>query len=502
MIGESSGCSVFAYVSKYANSSTFIVPSAEVVKAGGTVLSCKRYCEEGYQAKRLLEQSGFAGEAIGSHYKVFMPPRFARTRVKDPDFGVPFLTGSAIAEANVDKSDFISTTRTAGLDGILLEEGAAVVTRSGTIGNVRFITKDIAGCAGTDDLIRIIAWRPDYSTEYYYVFSLSPLGKALITKDTYGGVIDHIEPDHLSEIAIPALPIKLRAQITVLMEEANTLRVTANALLEKVGTELQKTCELPDLAELKVDNLIDNGSEATTFSWTSTQRIALSGQFGVLRLDATYHDPTACALAKHILSRKEGVTLDKVLLSVRNSTLRKRVYVDDAEQGVPLIGGKQLMQLRPAEVKYLSKALTRNVVNETVKEGWTLVSCGGTLARTLFVHRNFEGWALSQDVMRVIPDEQKVFPGFIFAFLGSPYGQIQLAERGYGSVIPRLRDFQFNSIAIYIPEDRGESVHTRVVQAFDARADARMAEDKAIQLFMSAIRDGKSVVESKWGKDY
>lgn len=502
MIGEPQGYNMFDNVGEYANTSTFIVPSSEVVNAGGTVLSCQRYREEGYQAKRLLEQSGFTCKIIGSHYKVSMPPRFARTRVKDPVFGTPFLTGSAIAEANVDKSDFISTTRTSGLDGILLEEGTAVVTRSGTIGNVRFITKDIAGCAGTDDLIRISARTPDYSTEYYYAFSLSSLGKALITKDTYGGVIDHIEPDHLSEIAIPALPKKLRNQITALVKEANGLRVKANALLEMAEAELKTTCNLPDLSELNPDNLIKNDSEATTFSWSSTKRLAMSGQFGTLRLDATYHDPTACALAKHILSRKEGVTLDKVLLSVRNSGLRKRVYVDDAEQGVPLIGGKQLIQLRPAEVKYLSKALTRNVANETVKDGWTLVSCGGTIGRIQFVHRNHEGWAASQHVMRLIPNPIKVFPGYLYAFMSSPYGQRQLQQRSYGSVIPEMRDFQFNSIAICIPEDRGKSIHAKVVQAFDARADATWREDKAVDLFMSAIRDGKDAVELKWGRDY
>lgn len=160
------------------------------------------------------------------------------------------------------------------------------------------------------------------------------------------------------------------------------------------------------------------------------------------------------------------------------------------------------MQLRPNEIKFLSKTLTRNIKAERVEAGWILVACGGTIGRALLVHRNFEGWCASEHVMRLVPDKTKVFPGFLYAFLSSPYGQAQLSPQTHGSVIIQIRDFEFESIAIPIPEDRGESIHTKVVKAFDARADASLAEDKAIELFMAAIRDGKDSVELAWGRDY
>jgi hypothetical protein len=69
-------------------------------------------------------------------------------------------------------------------------------------------------------------------------------------------------------------------------------------------------------------------------------------------------------------------------------------------------------------------------------------------------------------------------------------------------VIPRLRDFQFNSIAIRLPGDKGEAIHQKVIRAFDARANAKAKEDSALKLFMSALANGRTYVESEWGKEY
>lgn len=116
------------------------------------------------------------------------------------------------------------------------------------------------------------------------------------------------------------------------------------------------------------------------------------------------------------------------------------------------------------------------------------------------MHRNLEGAAVSQHVMRLIPDTAKIWPGFVFAYLTSYWGQIQLMQRGYGSVIPELRDFQFNSIAIVTPADKGKRIHDLVVAAYDARAEAKEAEDEAINLFMLAIARGREATEQHWGK--
>ena len=278
-------------------------------------------------------------------------------------------------------------------------------------------------------------------------------------------------------------------------------RMEANQLLDAAEEQVQRSCYLPSTSEFDREGHASL-SLPMSFARKYSSCFAEAPRFGEVRFDVLYHSPTSQKLRNHILSRKNGVELGSVIGGVQNSALRKRQYVDDPDLGVPLLGGTQLMQTRPAQLKYLSKALTRNLENEVAQSGWTLVSSGGTLGRVVFVHRNYEGYALSQDVMRIIPDKSKLAPGFVFAFLSSEYGQLQIQQRGYGSVVPRLREFQFERIAVPVPSDNGESIHRMVLDAFDRRAEATEAENDAIRMFEDALRRGRTYIEAEWGAEY
>lgn len=481
----------------YSKADVFVRPSS-AIQAGALRLEAGYYGSQGYRAVQAMEESGFRIERVGQHARVKWFGPFARTYVSDPAHGTPFLSSSDMMTARLEPQNYLSNALTRNLERLLVGEGTILVSCSGTIGNVCYCTRDYNGHAVSQHAIRVDALVPEWRG-VLYVFLLSELGRFVITRNKSGSVIESIYADDVERLPLPVLPKCLRERINQDIEEASRLRMEANRLLKDAERRVQVDCGLPDIETLRPGASRD---QAATFTVQAGKRLWTNGGFGQIRLDATYHEPTAVALSKLILARQDGTTLDQFVEVVRNSTLRKRQYVDDPEDGVPLLGGKQLIQWRPGELKYLSKALTRNLAKEIVESGWTLVSCGGTLGRTLFVHRNLEGDALSQDVMRVIPNRQRLKPGFVYAFLASPYGQAQLLQRGYGSVIPRLRDFQFNSIAIIVPPDRGEAIHKIVVSAYDARADAKALEDGALRMFMKAIETGREATERKWGREY
>lgn len=501
MTGEAPRSDPFALLRRLRPTNTFAVPSAEAMQ-GDSRLTADFYSESGYRARQALSRSGFALCAIRTIAATSQPSIFKRCYVDDEAHGVPYLTGAALLEARPPKSAFLSRSRTGNLHELYAQPGTVLITDSGTIGRVVFVTEDYRGWATTNNAIRLHQTQAEWPIEYLYVCLQSELGQYLLTRSTYGSVVDHIEPSHVNAIELPRLPRLLVSELCKLMRDCNSFRVRANSLLSEVDEDVQRACYLPDISDLRPRNRLETAPGPDLFWVRSGDRLSERASFGECRLDASYHAPTAVALAKYIMTNERGSRLEDVVAGVHNSALRKRVYVDDPALGVPMLGGKQLMQTRPNDVKLLSRALTRNLSQEAVKEGWTLVSSGGTLGRTLFVHRNLEGSTVSQDVMRVVPDVRKAFPGFIYAFLASQYGQIQLHQRGYGSVIPRLRDFQFGSIAIRVPKDKGEAIHQKVVQAFDARADAKAKEDTALKLFMSALANGREYVESEWGKEY
>jgi type I restriction enzyme S subunit len=377
-----------------------------------------------------------------------------------------------------------------------------LISDSGTVGRTVLATRDIDGWVSTNNLIRVLSSdREVFSQEFFYAYFLTQVGEFLLTRNTYGSVIEHIDPAHVRKIFFPVLPRRLRERLTEMIQDVSRLRVQANALLDEAEVEVQRQCGLPGVEKLTPKTGEGSLAEALVYTVPSTKVLGTDTRFGSVRLDATYYLPQATELQRLIM-KNGGKELISVVSAVRRSAMRQRVYVEEPSQGYPLIGGKQMMQTRPSDVNYVSRLLTRGIERERVHRGWTLVTCSGTLGRVQFVHRNFEEFVPSEHCMRIVPNEAEAKPGFIYAFLASPYGQIQLAQRAYGSVIPELRDFQFHSIAVAVPTDRGEGIHELVVRAFDCRADARDLEDGAIQLFETAIEAGKEATEQQWGQEY
>jgi type I restriction enzyme S subunit len=505
MIDDASVKSAFALAEEY---SVLVVFAASLneVNSGSHRLEALFYGDSGYRAMQTLHKAAFAFERLGNLAQVYWPgssysyEEMKRTEVHE-DYGIPFMSTAEMLQARLVTDSYVSRLQEVSLDRLFVASGSILVSRSGSIGNTVIVTEDVANTYVPDHALRLTPYKPEYCG-LLYTFFQSQSGQFLITRNKSGGVIESIYEEDLRSLTVPVLPQPLRIELSRQVGNSCKLRVKANRLLDDAQEQVQRSCYLPDLKSFTSVSSFGNDSSAKIFVRPAHESFSGNRGFGEIRLDATYHEPVAISVAKQILQSESGTTLGSVVQGVRNSSLRKRIYVDDAAQGISLIGGKQLLQWRPMGVKYLSKVLTRNLAKETLQDGWTVVSCGGTLGRALFVHKNIDGWAASQHVMRLIPDKSKIFPGFLYAFIASPYAQVQIQQRLYESVINEIRDFQFKSIAIRVPADKGEAVHDTVVRAFDLRAEARAAEDRAIALFEEALHRGRSYVESEWGSEY
>jgi len=455
------------------------------------------YASEGYRAVQAMEGSGFPMLTVKDCADVRWYGIQKRILVKDSNHGVPYVDTSGMMEARPQPALFLSKTQTTNLSFYIVQKGTILMSKSGTVGNICLVDKRMDGWAVTVDTLRIIP-KDNELLGLVYCYLQNPLGQFLIKRSQSGSVVTHIYEDDIKILPIPDIPRNLKKELTRLILEASDLRVEANRLLDEADTEVQRQLNLPNIEEFEEVHR----SDASTFVVNGSEQIVRQRDRGMLRLDTAYHAPAAVNLQKFILSKRNGMRLAKVLYSVRDSALRKRVYVDKGEDGIPLFGGKLMIKLRQNDVSFISRLHTRNLKNEMVDKHWSLVSSGGTIGRTVFVHRNFERSVFSQDVMRVIPNTSEVWPGFIYAFLSSVYGRTQILQQAYGSVIPRLRDFQIGSISICLPNDKGESIHNMVVAAYDARADAIQIEDLAFDLYNEAILEGRRATEVKWGEEY
>ena len=112
----------------------------------------------------------------------------------------------------------------------------------------------------------------------------------------------------------------------------------------------------------------------------------------------------------------------------------KRNYVDRYPEAVPFLGGANISQLMVTTDKWLSPNDPK-LESLRVSAGWLLVTRSGSTGIVSSVPAAWEGFALSEHVIRIVPNPRKLDPAYIQAFLRSEYGQEQLSRGVFGSVI-------------------------------------------------------------------
>lgn len=137
--------------------------------------------------------------------EIILPGRFKRVYVEE-GHGVVFIGGKQIHQLDPANKKYVSLKHHGERirSQLMLEENAILVTRSGTVGKVALVPKHWEGWTASEHIIRIIASSP-VTAGYLFVFLASSYGKELITRFTYGAVVDEIDDYHVSQVPVPIL---------------------------------------------------------------------------------------------------------------------------------------------------------------------------------------------------------------------------------------------------------------------------------------------------------
>ena len=210
------------------------------------------------------------------------------------------------------------------------------------------------------------------------------------------------------------------------------------------------------------------------------------------RLDASHFNP-AVARALEVL-RHSGMRLarlgdlaDRIFIPPRF----KRIYVE-REHGLPFLQGSHVVHLRPADVKFLSLKAHKKLDRWIIRKGWILVTCSGTIGNAAIVPADWDGWAASQHVLRIIPNEKKCPSGYLYSFLVSPLGRVQLTNRIYGAVVDELTEDQTKSVVVPIAANSAHKKHIAAI--YDAVLKAVEARSLAVSLLSAATENIETLV--------
>ena len=431
------------------------------------------HCRYGYV--HLWGEGGLVKEAS-------YPGRFKRIYVEKGN-GIPFFLPSQLGEIQPKPSKYISEKTYTSIKGVEIKPNSLLLSRSGTIGKCAISSKTTIGKVYSDDVIRV-SLNSDFDLGYVYAYLCTTIGQQMLQTNNYGAVIQHIEPEHLKNIIIPNAPDSIKKRIHSLVVESYDLRDQSNELIDEAERILYAELQLPPIEQLKPKYFDEN----VALRNYTTKLSELN-----LRLDCSYHTPEILK-AKEIINTncKELVPLMDGYLSDNIFTGNRftRVFVD-SRNGVPYLNGKQILELDPNgfDKKYLSFEQHEERIKRQleIKENTIIVTCSGTIGKTVLVPKHWVGWVGTHDLIRIESSNLNTI-GYVYCWLNSDYGQLVIKSLTYGSVVDHIEAFHIANMKMPLlkNESKQKEINDKVLQANDLRYQAYLKEQEAI-IFMEEI---------------
>ena len=384
---------------------------------------------------------------------------------------IGFLGSSEMLDMYPSPVKFVSHDNSM-VDSLSLTEGIILISRSGTIGNVTFVGQTLSKFLVSEHAIRLVM---NEFPGFVYTYLKTDVAQNLLHAEKFGSVILEIEPDALKNMLIPNAPALIKKKIHDVIMDSYANRDESNRLIDEAAKIMIEELELPPIDDLKKE-AFSYSKEINSFS------IKLSDLNG--RLESNYHLPIIKVLENHLREKADLVKLEnkEITENIVLAGVFKRNYVQKGH-GYPFLGGKEITQLSPETDKYLSKITHKKRYEKElrVKENWILVTDRGTIGKVVIVPKHMENMAVSQNVLKIVP---KIYPGYIYCFLNSDYGQILIKRQSYGSVVNMIDDSSLGDVQIPIIKDREivKKIDCLVLEANELRYQAYKQEQKAIEI--------------------
>jgi hypothetical protein len=163
-----------------------------------------------------------------------------------------------------------------------------------------------------------------------------------------------------------------------------------------------------------------------------------------------------------------------------------RVYVEDPAKGVPFLGSTDILDADLSFVSLLSKKQVEGNPALLLDQGWTLITCSGTIGRMAFARSDMRGMAGSQHFMRVSPDIEKIRPGYLYAYLSSRFGVPIVVSGTYGAIIQHIEPHHIADLPVPRLGEVENLAHNLIQKAAMLRVEAALAIREGTRRFLAA----------------
>lgn len=453
------------------------------VVARGKRLEASVFDVDAKNARAIIEHGKYPATKVGGNNGMttsYVCGRFKRIWLEKSD--LPIYQPSSIVDVKPSPDGYISHKTNTNIEALRVHKGQVLMTCSGTIGKLSYVSKTLDNQIFSHDLLRIDCREPD-TAGYVYAYLKSEIGNKILLTNSYGAVITHIEPAHLETVPIPNAPDDLKHKINNLIVQSYALRDESNELIDRATALLVQELQFPDIHDFNVA-LYKKKAAVDTFS------VKLSNIAG--RIDASYHVPIVDAIVDHMRKYAAEITTigdKRISKEVILPGRFKRVYVEEG-YGRVFIGGKQLLELDPSNKKYLSLVHHGDRIAKQLElhEGMTMITCSGTIGKVALVGKHWENWTANQHIIRVVPANKDI-AGYLNIFLASDYGYLLITRHTYGSVVDEIDDNHVRDIPIPLlkNQDIQRQINDLALQANEKRYQAYLLEQQALQIMEKEV---------------
>lgn len=194
---------------------------------------------------------------ITKDIRIFKGPRFKSENIIIEEYkqGLEkYYTPSAILQEKSESAKFIDTSKAtkkqlSTIAAIRVFRGDIVISRSGTIGRIAYVTERLHNAIASDDLIRV---RTNDENLRYYIFAYlqSQYAQDQIKRNEYGAIQQHLEADHVADILVPVPDDWRKCQGII---SATKDYIEAKESVERANIKLESS------VINAIDKLFDNG---------------------------------------------------------------------------------------------------------------------------------------------------------------------------------------------------------------------------------------------------
>jgi type I restriction-modification system DNA methylase subunit len=202
-----------------------------------------------------------------------------------------------------------------------------------------------------------------------------------------------------------------------------------------------------------------------------------------LRLNALYY-----SLSKSELDGNNTLLLKDLVMKIFYPGRFKREYVNSNTNAIPFLGGANITEHIISTKKFLSKN-DPHIYQLIVHEGWILITRSGTTGIVSMVPKEWDGFAISEHVIRIVPDSSKEDPFFLFAYLQTNLAKQQIHKSIFGSVIDEISPESIGNIKI--PSNIDKTIKKDIIESIKKYEETRnlsiVAYKQAMKIMNSNI---------------